>query len=182
LNTLQDEPHKSEFVTVLAWIFIVLTGFCVVISVLQNIMIQTMFSPEMHRAAAIAENMPFFAQFMFDNIRWFFIAFLVLSISTFVSSIGLLKRKNWARLFFIAIMALGIVWNIGGFALQLALFSLIPKIPSGAPDALRSQFDAIFVIVVVFSALMAVGLSVLFGWIIKRLLSLPVQREFGAAS
>jgi hypothetical protein len=188
LSTAQEqlEPPKSTFVTVVAWIFIILAGFSTFISMLQNIMIQTMLSTtEMHRAMEMSNqdrNIPLVAQFMFNNIRLFFAAFLVVSASTFVSSVGLLKRKNWARLAFIGIMALGILWNIGGFVMQLAMFSSMPQIPSGAPDEFQSRFNAMFIVMAVFSAIMAIGFSVLFGWIIKRLVSPEIKREFGAGA
>jgi len=39
INSISASQCKSKFVTVVAWIFIVLTGFALFISIVQNIMI-----------------------------------------------------------------------------------------------------------------------------------------------
>jgi hypothetical protein len=168
---------------VIAWVFIIFSGFSTLIGILQNIMIQTMFSSaEMNQAFAMAnqdENMPFFAQFMARYFRWIFLAILLLSATTLVSAIGLLKRMNWARLLFVGIMGLGIVWNIVGFALQLTMFHSMSPALEGAPTDVQTNFQAMYIVIVVFGGIMAIGFSVLFGWIIKRLMSQSINREFG---
>jgi len=115
-NLSQEQVQRSTFVSVLAWIFIVIAGFALLISILQNIMITAMFPmEEMQKSlnAPEAQEMPAVARFMFSHFTLFFRAFLVVTLVTFISAIGLLKRKNWARIIFIALMALGIAWNIG---------------------------------------------------------------------
>jgi hypothetical protein len=177
-----QQPTRSSFVTVLAWVFLVITGFTTCISVLQNVMI-TFFFPvnemqtTMHSTKG-SENLPAFAQFMFSHVRFFFAAFLVLSATMFVSSIALLKRKNWARITFICLLALGIIWNIGGLFLQNAFFSSMPPMPATAPPEFRANFESMATIMLVVSSLFAIGFSVLFGWLIKRLTSANVRAEF----
>src|SRR6478672_6650334 len=98
---------QSSFVTVLAWIFIVLAGFATLISILQNVMISLMFPIEEMQAAMVQakhkQDMPVFAEFMFSHFQLFFLSFLVVSSVTLVSAIALLKRKNWARVLFIGL-------------------------------------------------------------------------------
>jgi len=172
---------KSNFVTVLAWVFIVLSGFATLISVAQNIMVQTMFNdPAFNGTLAASKQsagVPAAAGFMAAHFKLFFASFMVLCTATLISSIGLLKRRNWARLIFIAILGLGIVWNLGGLLFQFTMFSSFPQPPatSHEPDAFKSMF----ITIMVFSAVMAVAFSVLFGWIIKRLVSRPIAAEFG---
>ena len=177
---IDQQKTKSSFVTVLAWIFIVLGGFATVISILQNIMVYAMFPvEEMHAAAAGAkEQTPAIALFMLDHMRGIFLSFFVICTLTLVSAIGLLKRKNWARLTFVAVMGAGILWNIGSLVFQLFFFSSMPNVASDVPGGFESGFETIMVVMMVFSALMAVGFSVLFGWIIKRLLSTGIKAEF----
>jgi hypothetical protein len=152
------------------------------IGILQNIMVQIMFSaPEMQAAMETSnqtEDMPAIAQFMFNNIRWFFLLVLMISATLFISSVGLLKRKNWARLLFIAIMAFGIFWNIGGFVLQLVMFSTMSDMPSSTPPDFQAQFTTFSIVVAIFGGIMVLGLSILFGWIIKRLISSSIKQEF----
>lgn len=175
--------NRSSFVTVLAWIFIVLSGFATMISILQNIMVWTMFNqPEVANAMSTPPpGAPPFLAFMAGYFQWIFLAFLLVTIATLVSSIGLLKRINWARLVFIGLMFLGIAWNLLGLFGQFAMktfmrgqFAAIPKTPD-MPD-----MQAFMIGMMVVSAIFAIGFSVLFGWIAKRLLSLEIRAEFGA--
>lgn len=177
-------PVKSTFVTVMAWIFIVLASFTTLISILQNIMLQVMFAgPDMANAMASAnqaQDMPLFARVMANNFRLIFAAFMVLSATTLISAIGLLKRKNWARLLFIVIMGLGIAWNLVVFAMQLFMFPSMPQIPPDAPADIQSEFQTISIVMTVVGAIIATSVSLLFGWIIKRLLSPAIASEFSA--
>lgn len=173
--------QRSTFVTVLAWIFIALSGFSVIISVLQNIMIFAMLrSPEVSQAmqAPPPPGMPAGAAFMASHAYVFFLGFLLMSAFTLASSIGLLNRWNWARLSFIGIMLLGIVWNFVGLAIQFSMFAsmkdqFLASAASGGPD-----MQPFFIGIAVVSVLFAIGFSVLFGWIAKRLLSPAVAAEF----
>jgi hypothetical protein len=173
---------KQGFVNTVAWIFIVLAGFATFISLLQNIMIATLFPMDkIHEAvnsAGSQQQMPSMFRFMFDHFQLYFATFLILSAVTLASAVGLLKRKNWARLVFIVLLALGIAWNVAGVFLQQVMMSLFPKIPAGAPSEFRDRFETMLIFIRIFSVLMAVGMSVLFGWIIKRLASSEVREEF----
>lgn len=176
MNTVQ----RSTFVTVVAWIFIAFSGFATVISVLQNIMIQTMFNTqevEQALAAPLPPDMPAFAGWLMQNMRLFFGAFLLVSGVTLAASIGLLLRKNWARVTFIGIMAVGILWNVAGLFVQFSMFSQMQEIfaaaPPGAPD-----MSSFIVAIAVASLLFAVGFSALHGWIIYRLCSSSIAAEF----
>lgn len=174
--------NRSTFVTVLAWIFIVLSGFCTVISILQNIMVLTIFkSPEINQAmqAPAQPGMPPFFAFMASHVQVFFLAFLVVSLLTLVSSVGLLKRWNWARLCFVGLMVLAIVWQIAGLGLQFTMFSSMQQQVTGATAHGAPDMQPFFIAMAVVSVLFAIGFSVLFGWIAKRLLSPAVATEFG---
>jgi hypothetical protein len=91
---------------------------------------------------------------------------------TLASSIGLLKRKNWARLIFVGLMALGIVWNLGGIVLQFAMFASMQN-GFGHPG-----MEVFFIAMSAVSILFAFGFSGIFGWIAKRLLSPAIAAEF----
>ncbi|MBO9664053.1 hypothetical protein [Dokdonella sp.] len=182
---MAEVQQRSTFITVVAWVFIVLSGFATVISVLQNIMIQTMFrGPEIGQGMRVTSSvgLPIAAAFMAEHVHLFFLAFLVLSIFTLACSIGLLKRRNWARLGFVGIMVLAIVWNLGGLVLQFSLFaSMQDQLPGDATRAGMSMGPFLMVMMIV-NVLLAIGLSVLFGWIAGRLLSPAVREEFTGAT
>lgn len=174
--------NKSSFVTVLAWIFIVLSSFSTLMSVFQNIMVQAMFNDPAFTTAMTkanqSKNMPVFAEFMFNNFRLVLAAFLIVSLTALVSAIGLLHRKNWARLAFIGVMTLGIAWNIFGLCLNVVMFSSLSAVPQPAADE-SMMFQSFAIVTLIFSIAIAVGFSILFGWIIKRLVSLSIKHEFG---
>jgi hypothetical protein len=179
----QPQSSRSTLVTVVAWIFIVLAGFSTFISVLQNIMVNTMVPlDQMHASVGPGtEQMPVFFRFVFGHIQLFVFAFLVVSSTTLIAAIGLLRRKNWARLLFIGILAVGILWNITGLVLQQVMFSSMATFPAAAPQDFRTEFDHMATVMQVFSVFMAVGLSALFAWLIKRLFSGPIRAEFTQA-
>src|SRR5437016_10457943 len=113
----QTLPARSTFVTVLAWIFIILAGFATVIGILQNIMIAVVFPvSEMQQAGNQAANahLPGYASAIFNHVQLIFFLFLVIFAATFVIAVGLLKRKNWARVGFIVVMSLGMLWKLVG--------------------------------------------------------------------
>lgn len=175
-------PKRSDFVTALAWIFIAISGFSTLISLFQNLMITFAF-PVAEMQVAVQQSgkgppVPEFFQFILGNIRLFFFSFLAISALTFVSSVGLLKRKGWARITFIVIMAFGIVWNLGGTVAGYFLFASFPSVTESAPDDFQRQFDYFSMAIMVFTTLFAVTVTVLCGWIIKRLCSNDIKREF----
>jgi NADH:ubiquinone oxidoreductase subunit 6 (subunit J) len=177
------EAERSSFVTGVAWTFIALAGFATLIALLQNIMLSVMMPAEemqkTMRGAEQAQNIPAFARFMFDNFRLVFASFLILSAVTLVSAIGLLKRKNWARLTFIGIMGVGVLWNVAGVVLPFLIFSSF-TMPEGAPADFRGQHDLMMKVMTAFTILIAVAFAGLFVWIIKRLVSNDIKREFVA--
>lgn len=173
-------PQPSTFVNVLAWIFIVLAGFTTCISILQNIMIHTLFPrEEMQQAMQQAEHnqqIPPYFEFMFNHFDLFFAAFLVISATTFIAAIALLKRKNWARILFIGLMALGIAWNVAGLVLQFTLFSSFPDF-AGA-QAPPPEFQSVMQIMRIASVVMVLAFCSLFGFIIAKLCSKKIRAEF----
>ena len=169
--------QRSSFVTGVAWTFIGLAAFGTLIALMQNVMLSFMLPPDSPMRGA--ENLPAFAQFMFSHPRMIFAAFLAVSATTLVSAIGLLKRKNWARLIFIGIMVLGVVWNIGSLILPFYMFSaLMPPMPESTPQDFRESFEMTWKIMTAFTIVIALAFAVLFAWITKRLASQDVKREF----
>jgi hypothetical protein len=153
-ENLEPGASRSIFVTVVAWIFIVLAGFATFMAVLQNIMINTTFPVDQMLSAmeqARAKEIPPFVEYMLKHFRRFLFAFLCMSATTFVSAIGLLKSKNWARVVFICLMVLGIVRNIGGLLVQQSFFSLTAQIPVNAPEDFRAHFESMARVMTIFS-------------------------------
>lgn len=182
-------PPRSTFVTVVAWIFIGLTGFATLISLLQNLMLQVVFVPLMqqqhvHMSQNMPHDMPVQMGWMFDHVIWIFRLFLLLSVSVLIASIGLLLRKEWARKLFIGLMAFGILYQIAGLFFQWwymsAVFDHLPMPPNPKPDVAQMMqvMQGFMTVIRIFSVLMSIGMSILFGWIIKKLISAPIRLEF----
>lgn len=172
--------ERSIFITVIAWIFIVIAGFGTFITGMQNIMIFTMFSTaEMQEAMSHQDefkDMPFFVRFMFQHIRHYFLFIFFVTATTFVSSIGLLKRKNWARKVLLFILGFGIVFVIGGFVIQIITFN--PMFNSMPQEEIPVEFTRMMALMKIVMFVFAAGVTCLFGWIMKKLLSQDVIAEF----
>jgi hypothetical protein len=176
---LETETNRSSFVTALSWVFIALAGFSTFISIAQNILISFMFDPthlnDISNAPG-AEDMPAFFRFMSSHIRLFFLSFLVVSSTLLISSIGLLRRKNWGRIIFMTIMWLGIAWIVFGVTMQ---FTLFPQMMRDFPDSMETErFNIMFTVMRVFMLIFAAAFCGIFGWIIKKLSSKSIKREF----
>ena len=178
---MNDIKQQSTFVTVIAWIFIIFSGLGSLVSIMQNILIRTMFSGDrVQEALSRTENtdqMPQMAKFMFQHMDTFFLAFMILTIFLFISSIALLKRKNWARLVFIVMMALGILWNIGGLFIQASIMNTMPQTTNAE---MANQFNIAMSVMRVGSYIFAAVFTGLYLWILVRLLSKDVKAEFNA--
>ena len=172
-----NQQKQSAFVTVLAWIFIALAGFATFISIFQNIMIWTLFPvEEMNKAFEDSqEQVPFFINFMFANIRFIVLGIFIVCGTTFVSAIGMLKRKNWGRLIFIAVMGLGIGWNIFALIIQNAMMASMPDFPFAE---METPIFIMITIMKIITFVFVVAFSYLFGWLIYKLTSPKIKAEF----
>jgi len=161
--------NKSTFVTVIAWLFIVGSGLATLFSVMQNIVFLMIMKEEY---AQLADSKPNEIPFFLENLQLDLLAFLLVSLTLFFSSIGLLKRKSWARLVFIVLLLLGIVAIIGHLISQAMFLSTTPETPQ------EQEAKEFLIIIYWYIALIEIGMAGLFAWIIKRLLSEPVKQEF----
>jgi len=177
-----DAP-RSGFVTGLAWTFIVLAGFATLMTLLQNIMLAVMFPVEemraMLRESEKSQPMPALFRFMFEHFRFFFGLMFAVCAVTFVSAIGLLRRKNWARIIFVILMVLSALWNLASIAMPFYMFSSFPVIPDGAAggDEVRLMIN----IMIGFMVVIGILFAGLFAWIAKRLMSDDIKREFAVS-
>ena len=178
---------RSGFVNVLGWIFVCLAGFAILIGVLQNLMLELVFLPTMQQQLALQPlpaNMPASMGWMFDHMIWFFRGFLLVSVITLAAAIGLLLRREWARRLFIGLMAFAIAYQLLGLVLQWWFMGSMQQalaLPADAPAQFASGMRGFMLAIRVFSGIIAIAFGVLFGWIIKRLHSLPIRCEFRSA-
>ena len=175
--------QRSTFVTTLAWLTIVPAALGVLVATLQNVLINTVIP--MDQMALLtgpeAEHTPAFAAFMLEHMRAMLAAFWLATVVSLASGIGLLRRKEWARLLFIALMGLSIPWNIGGLFIQQSFLSSMSIMPEMPPE-FHAQFEDMMSSMRIVSIIMAAAFSAVAGWLIWRLSSEPIKAEFGAQS
>jgi len=171
-----DAAPKSTFVTVVAWLFIVISGCATPISVLQNVMLGIMSNHPVASDGGALAQMPAALRFLATHIEWFFRGFLVVCVYTLVVSIGLLQRKNWARLGFIGLLGAGILYQVVGVVFQSIFLTGV----EGRGASADPQFAMFALLFQVFGVAMALAFVCLFGWMIKKLVSPGIRAEFGA--
>lgn len=178
-------PTRSPFVSILAWVFIVLSAGATAVSVLQNLMLYLLFPRAEFRAAlaagAHAQQIPWTARVMMNHFEIFVGAFLVISILMLVVAIGLLRRWNWARRLFILFMVMGIVWNLAGILLQYWWFSDLP-LPPDEGGQFSGAMQAMILAMRIFTAFMAVVMGGVMGWVVWKLTRPHVAAEFGVGT
>jgi hypothetical protein len=177
---MTDARARSTFVTVVSWIFLVLSVFTAVVLVLRSVAVRSFFSGVPTDTLANGPEAANVAlQVRFVNVELVFLALLLIPLFTLCSSVGLLRRREWARKALIAILAFGVLWNVGSAALDTILF----RASSTYNDASRpGEFRSMTVGVLVLTWLFAIVTSALFFWIIKRLASPSVRAEFQATA
>ena len=170
----------SRFVTGVAWIFIVISGFSVAIALGQALAL--LFWPplvdviDQYQATAAQQGeAATLAAFVLDNLAWMTLSNLFVSMLVLIAAIGLLKRFNWARLMFIVILGLMILWAIG------SIFMLWQTAPFDAPAA-AAAYQPVFrgpsMSSLLFGTVFALLICLLIGWVIRRLCSAPIRAEF----
>ena len=175
-----DAP-RSTFVTVLAWLGIIMFGFGTLIGVAQNLMVGSIFQdPQFGEGVQDSlANAPFprHAAWVFTHFRLLVFLTSVCVVLGLVASVGLLQRRNWARLTVITLLCLAIAWNLFSLVLQQHFFAAMP-LPMGDAGGVAESALRLFRIMRVFMIVLTVGISILLGWIVARLVSTSIRAEF----
>ena len=173
---------RSSFVTAVAWIFIALAALFLLISLLQNAMVHLLFPMDEMRAQLAREGqaMPSGARWMLEHITWLFAGFTVISAYALAMSIGLLKRRNWARIGFIGLMLFGILYQFAGLALQWFMLADMGLVGRDAPPEFVRQFETMRNLMLAFGVLMGLTFGGLFGWLAWKLMQPQIVAEFRA--
>lgn len=175
-----EPAHRSTLVTGVAWIFIVLGGFAALVCLLQIVMVSVAFPHGvMPRIASPGDALVHgFARLIFNHIQSIFVSLLLLFAATVAVAVGLLKRENWARMAFVGLMVLGIAWNVASIVLVYYFLPSMSDVINDEPAALQAQFNIMRNIAAVLGFAMFSGFVGLFGWILGRLISDEIRREF----
>ena len=170
---------KSLFVTVTAWVFIVLAALASVSALLQNAAIAS-FLPGLTVVGNV-QPLPLLTGLLMGYLPWLVGAGLAVSLATLACAIGLLVRLEWARRIFIALLVLAIAANVGGLWLQQEVMqSLVSSTlkTSPLPPLVADVFGGFVTAARVMAVLVTLGACLLLVWIIRRLMSPAVRQEF----
>jgi len=175
---MEHQKQRSSFINVFAWISIVFSGFGILIGIMQNVMMQSMMKDaNFEQALNQNENLPPLMKFMFENFELLVMVSLLITIVLFIASIGLLKRKNWARLFFIVFLMVGIIWTVVMGVMQFSFMDSMMTASTSSQN-LPSDFQNMQNTMQIVMGIMIVAIVALYTYLIKRLSSDEIKKEF----
>ncbi|MGM0442227.1 MAG: hypothetical protein ACQEQC_07395 [Elusimicrobiota bacterium] len=176
---MTKKSKNDKFINRIAWLFLVLSSFSALGGILKIITIN-FASPfnEMQRiwqAPSILGQLPEFSRFFINNMQVIMIIFLLSSVLMVISSIGVLRRKNWARVIFIILLVIVIIQSIGGLLLQSYLLT---KMPFSSYGIHLPNFKSVVTTIRAVSIFFGVIVTVFLGNIIRRFMSTEIKSKF----
>lgn len=153
----RSAASPSRFITAIAWLTIV--GSAVAVMPLG--------------LAALA--LPLIAATESASLMPTLTALVIACIAQFVTGIGLLQRRNWARIAMIALLVITCVWQGSELLMPGDAAALLPDSLSADP-AVTDLLDT------VHNLMIALSLAIIGGslWLVYRLMRADVKSEFGA--
>ncbi|MDH3359889.1 MAG: hypothetical protein OEL55_03375 [Desulfobulbaceae bacterium] len=170
-------PQRSRFVTTTAWVFIIIGALTTIASLIQGLMYVRMLTmPTLHQAMHEgASHLPLLLQLVFEHFRLYLLFIFSLSLSTLISAIGLLKRKELGRRLFIGVLAIAVITMLTTFITQLSISPVTDNIPAAQiPADAKTMMRAMkgFFFIITFS------LTCLAGWLSLQLSAPEIKQEF----
>ena len=170
---------RSVFVTLTAWVFIVLAALASVSALVQNAAVASLM-PGLQLASE-RNPLPLLTGLLVGYLPWVVGTGLVMSLATLASAVGLLLRLDWARRTFIGLLVVAIVANLMGLWLQQEVVqSVVSNTLSSVaiPQQAMGVFGGFVTAARVMAVLMTLVGCALLVWIIRRLMSAGVRQEF----
>lgn len=175
-------PRPNAFINVVAWLFIVLAGIGILTGVLQNLAVH-FWPPLVEVLEQTRQSDTVLApegdvwSLVMSNLRWVLAFNLLLAIVVFAAGVGLLRRRNWARLVFVFLLSLVILLTLGNvlFALQAVIGG---EAAAAATDPYAPAIYAYSAPSLMASALFSLLLCLLLGWMVWQLCRAKVTAEF----
>jgi uncharacterized membrane protein YozB (DUF420 family) len=177
---MQQPGHRSLFVTVIAWCTIVSAAFGVVIGLAQNVFFALFMSPEQlaRMLAMLPPGMEAVAEVTYGSLRVALLAFLALAVIFLLTGIGLLRRRNWARVVFVAAIATGTLYSVVTYFLLDTAGDLAVLVPTATIDGTTADFAPMVAMMRATATALTIVLTAFNLWLIWRLLSPAIRREF----
>jgi hypothetical protein len=171
------------FVSVVGWLGLFLGLVVVALAALQWFLFDKFLGgPELDAQLAMLAgdpHVPGILGWLLLHVAVPFLALAALGAATIVAAIGVLRRRNWGRIGFLALVWLGVVVNVAGAALAMVAVQSIPadlarEIGEAGVDWQRLEFG----LMALPASLAIISLS-LHAWVIQRLSGREARREFG---
>lgn len=183
---------RSSFVNATAWITLCLSILSLVMLALQVVMFlaagRTGLFSKLQEQLALDPQASAFLSMALEWLPWLAVLITVQNLLFVTASVGLLKRREWGRKLFIALLALVIVWQIVMIPLQWSmmdhfqgLMMMGQEVRPEMQAMMQAQMEATSIISRLFSAAFGLIFAALFAWLIWKLRSPRVRAEFAAA-
>lgn len=170
---------RSLFVTITAWVFIVLALLASASALVQNAAVSSL--PGQIALAGTPLPQPGLTGWLLGYLPWVVGAALVVSVATLAAAVGLLLRLEWARRTFIGLLLVAIAVNLAGLWLQQeVMLSLVDVTLQRAalPAHVASVFGGFVVAARSMAVLVTLACCALLGWIAWRLTQPLIRQEF----
>ena len=170
---------RSLFVTLTAWLFLVLGALAGTSALLQN----ALWAAGLHDVPGFGpeQSLPLVSGLLVGYLRWVMAIGLTLSLATMVSAAGLLLRLEWARRGFIGLLGLAIAVNLLGLWLQHEIVQSVfdaTLAASPMPAVAAHVFGGFVAASRAMAAFMTLATCAALGWIMRQLMSPGVRQEF----
>ncbi|HYM85604.1 MAG TPA: hypothetical protein VET30_02600 [Pseudoxanthomonas sp.] len=179
-----DMRPNSSFVSVLAWISIALALLGLLYGVMQVLMgalLPSDFYLRMANPYGAPVQLPPLMHWIYTHTLVMGVAMVVLSALFLWVSWGLLKRHEWGRKGFIAILAVGTLWQFGCiWALPQLLEGTLAMQAGAFPQgqAMPPELEGMMTGVMIMGGVLALVFAALHAWIIWKLCAPAVRIEF----
>lgn len=183
---------RSTFVNATAWITLCLSGLGLLMLALQAAMFlaagRAGLFARMQEQLALDPQASAFLSMALEWLPWLAVLFTVQNLLFVTASVGLLKRREWGRKLFIALLVLLIVWQIVMIPLQWSMVGYMQGLMMMGQEVrpemqavMQAQMEATTIISRLFGAAFGLVFCVLFAWLAWKLRSPQVRAEFAAA-
>jgi hypothetical protein len=173
---------RSLSVTLLAWVTIIPAALGVLVTLLQNILFAAFISPDQLEQlfSMLPPGMEAVPRISYDTLRIVLLALLAVSVIFLATGVGLLKRRDWARIVFVAAVLLGTLYSVVTYFIMDTAADLSMLIPPAGPGGSPADVAPIMAMMRAATTVLTIVFTALNLWLVWWLLSPAVRREFRA--
>jgi hypothetical protein len=171
---------RSLFVTLTAWVFILLGVLASASALIQNAQVASLMVGGFYHPVDV-KSLPPVSGLLMTYLPGVLAAGLALSLATLASAVGLLMRLDWARRVFIGVLATAIVVNLAGLWLQHEVVQSVVSTTltrATLPAQVLDVFGGFVTAARVMAVLVTLGACMVLAWIIRSLMSPVIRQEF----